>query len=131
MVEETAPPSTGLTRKVAVVVLVMAAFAGAYYLGRRRHAHTLDIFAKCLAGKHVTMYGAFWCPHCRDQKEPFGASFEFVPYVECGIQGSRKESPACLSAGIKRFPTWDFNGERIEGVMPLQQLSAKTGCSLQ
>ena len=131
MTEENTPQQPGLARKVLVVVLVGAAFAAAFYLGRRRHTHTLDNFARCLASKHVVMYGAFWCPHCRDQKEPFGSSFEYVPYVECGIKGSRAETPACLSVGIKRFPTWDFDGARVEGVMPLQALSEKTGCPLK
>ncbi|HUK23977.1 MAG TPA: hypothetical protein VLV49_05305 [Terriglobales bacterium] len=118
-------------RKAGLYLLIIAAFAGAYLLGKRRRNHTLDAFAQCLATKQVKMYGAFWCPHCKDQKDLFGASFEYVPYVECGIKGSREESPACLQIGIKRFPTWDFHGQRHEGVLPLDLLSAKTGCSLQ
>ena len=50
----------------------------------------------------------------------FRSSFQFVPYVECGIPGSRKENETCLAAGVKRFPTWEFpGGERREGVMQL------------
>ena len=54
------------------------------------------------------MYGAYWCPHCADQKEVFGRSFDYVPYIECGIPGSREEAPACNQVGIKHFPTWQF-----------------------
>jgi hypothetical protein len=77
------------------------------------------------------MYGAFWCSHCADQKELFASSFQYVPYVECGIKGSRAENEICLQAGVKRFPTWAFaDGERREGLLQLQALSEKTGCSL-
>jgi hypothetical protein len=128
--DEQKPPPQAL-RKALIALLIMGAFAGAYFLGKRRRNHTLDAFARCLASKQVKMYGAYWCPHCKDQKDVFGPSFEYVPYVECGIKGSREEAPACLQVGVKRFPTWDFNGEKHEGVLPLDALSLKTGCSLQ
>src|ERR1700694_373108 len=59
-------------------VLSVAAFGLAYYLGKRsQHKH--DAFARCLTERGVKMYGAWWCPHCVEQKEKFGASFEYVP----------------------------------------------------
>jgi hypothetical protein len=61
----------------------------------------------------------------------FEASFQFVPYVECGVPGSREEAASCKDAGIKHFPTWQFaDGERREGTQPLVTLGTKTGCSL-
>ena len=61
----------------------------------------------------------------------FESSFQYVPYVECGVPGSREEAPLCKDAGIKHFPTWQFaDGERLEGTLPLQTLATKTGCSL-
>ncbi|HLO07556.1 MAG TPA: hypothetical protein VK198_13000, partial [Terriglobales bacterium] len=66
-----------------------------------------------------------------DQKAMFESSFQYVPYVECGVPGSREEAPLCKDAGIKHFPTWQFaDGERLEGTLPLQTLATKTGCSL-
>ena len=62
------------------------------YLGLRKRGSRLDAFAKCLASKQAKMYGAYWCPHCADQKEMFESSFQYVPYVECGVPGSRDES---------------------------------------
>jgi thiol-disulfide isomerase/thioredoxin len=32
----------------------------------------LDEFAECLKSKGAVFYGAFWCPHCQDQKKLFG-----------------------------------------------------------
>src|SRR5882724_10282577 len=91
-----------------------------------------DVFAKCLAAKQVSMYGLYWCDHCAEQKKMFGSSFQYVPYVECGIKGSRAEEPACIQAGVKNFPTWKLSdGSLVEGVRPLEFLSEKSGCSLQ
>jgi len=77
------------------------------------------------------MYGAYWCPHCEEQKEMFGSSFEYAPYIECGIKGSKGIEAVCTEAGIKRFPTWIFaDGTRVEGEHELQFLGEATGCSL-
>jgi len=119
------------SRKIVTAVLIVAAFAGVTYLGLRKRGSRLDAFAICLATRQAKMYGAYWCPHCADQKEMFESSFKYVPYVECGVPGSRDEAPVCKDAGIKHFPTWQFgDGERQEGTLPLQSLAAKTGCSL-
>jgi hypothetical protein len=119
-------------RKIVTAVLIVAAFAAVIYLGLRKRGNRLDAFGKCLAAKQVKMYGAYWCPHCADQKEMFESSFQYVPYVECGVPGSRDEAPVCKDAGIKHFPTWQFaDGERQEGTLVLQALGAKSGCSLQ
>jgi hypothetical protein len=127
--EEQAKP--GLLRKIGIALLIVAGFAGAYYLGLRKRTLRLNAFAQCLAGKQAKMYGAYWCPHCAEQKEMLGASFQYVPYVECGILGSREESEACIQVGVKHFPTWQFaNGELREGTLSLQTLSEKTGCGL-
>jgi hypothetical protein len=124
-------PKTVRVRAIIIAVLIVGAFGGAYRLGKRKRASRLDVFAQCLAGKQAKMYGLYWCTHCAEQKESFGSSFQYIPYVECGIRGSRGEEASCLQAGVKHFPTWELgNGERVEGALPLQLLSAKTGCSL-
>lgn len=118
-------------RNVVILTLIVSAFVLVYYLGRRHRSRRLDAFAQCLTAKQAKMYGAFWCPHCADQKELFGSSFQYAPYVECGIKGSRAENDTCLQANVKRFPTWEFaGGERREGVLSLQTLAQKTGCAL-
>ena len=79
------------------------------------------------------MYGAWWCPHCQEQKEEFAASFKYVPYVECGIKGdTHAEAQVCKDADIHHFPTWQFppTGERVERILSLETLSDRTGCSL-
>lgn len=130
--DEAAVPSRDWGRKALYAVLIVAAFGGAYYLGRRNQ-HKYDGFAHCLKDRGVLMYGAYWCPHCQDQKKMFGASFEYAPYIECGVEGdTRAEQQVCKDAGIKHFPTWQFppTGERVERVFELETLSERTGCPL-
>ena len=120
-----------MLQKIIVLVLILAAFAGAYYLGRRKRASRLDAFAQCLADHHAKMYGLYWCTHCAEQKQMFGSSFQYISYIECGIKGERGEQQVCIDAGVKNLPTWEFaDGSRREGTQSLLILSQKTGCSL-
>lgn len=115
---------------LVVALVVLAAAWGGYYFYYSK-ASTLDSFAKCLNSKGVRMYGAWWCPHCAEQKEAFGYAFQYVNYVECSPEGSRDTNQTCKQAGVKHFPTWQFaDGSRTEGELPLSQLSQKTGCKL-
>jgi hypothetical protein len=131
-VQQGKPETDGPSRKsliwAGVVVAAIAAYGGWWYYANHRY----NDFAKCLSSKQVKMYGAYWCPHCADQKEEFGKSFQYVNYVECAIKNSRELSPACKAAGVEHFPSWQFgpNLPLVEGVFPLQELSDKTGCSL-
>ena len=117
---------------IGVVFVVLAvAWAGYYFLYYQKPLSTLDSFAKCLSAKGVKMYGAWWCPHCKDQKESFGYSFQYVNYVECSLPGQRPMNDTCKQAGIKNFPTWQYpDGSRTEGLQPLDTLAQKTGCKL-
>lgn len=115
--------------KVWVIVGILVIVAMAVFIPWHRHNQKIDAFAQCLTAKQAKMYGAFWCPHCDEQKEMFGSSFKYAPYTECGIKGSRALTQACQDAGIKRFPTWVFaDGSRTEGEKSLEYLSAQTGC---
>src|SRR5579872_2714934 len=112
---------------LGIAIVLVLAYAGFWYYNNHRY----DDFAKCLGARQVKMYGLYWCPHCADQKAMFGKAFQYVPYVECAIKGSRELAPACSAAGVKLFPSWQFGvNPPVEGVFPLQELSDKTGCSL-
>ena len=90
-----------------------------------------DEFAQCLTEEGVTMYGAWWCPHCERQKEEFGDAFSFVNYVECSPAGTRSMSAACKAEGIEGYPTWEYaDGSRVSGEQRLETLATQTGCEL-
>jgi Thioredoxin len=126
-------PSNQKWRRTAVyAALIAAAFGLAYYLGHRSQ-HQYDAFARCLSDRGVKMYGAYWCPHCQEQKEKFAASFEYAPYIECGVKGdAHAQAQVCKDENVKHYPTWQFppTGERVERIFSLQELSDRTGCAL-
>ena len=75
------------------------------------------------------MYGTFWCPHCRRQKEIFGKeAWAKIPYVECASNGYKANQKLCTANDITGFPTWKFkNGKEASGEMSLQQLAEIAG----
>ena len=112
-------------------IIVVIILVGAFIL-LKDDSGQYDNFSKCLTEKNIKFYGAFWCSHCKNQKEAFGSSFKFVNYIECSLPDISGQTQGCIDAGISGYPTWEFsNGERIEGFVPLETLSEKSGCILQ
>ena len=101
-----------------------------YQMNAEKGPGKYDAFADCLTEKGVKMYGAYWCPHCANQKRMFCSSWDRVTYVECAIEGQNVQTQICQKEGIKSYPTWDFGFERQTGELSFAQLSEKTGCAL-
>ena len=93
----------------------------------------LTPLANCITDAGATMYGAYWCPHCAEQKKLFGKEgFESVDYVECAT-GGPKDVPAnpalCKEKDVGTYPTWIFgDNSRLTGTQPLALLAQRTGC---
>jgi hypothetical protein len=86
--------------------------------------------ALCLKEKKAIFYGAFWCPHCINQKKAFGSAAKDLPYIECSTP-NKEITLECKDAKIEGFPTWVFpSGERLSGEVPMKTLAEKSGCSL-
>lgn len=85
--------------------------------------------AKCITQKDVKMYGAFWCGHCKEQKELFGkTAFEEIDYIECSLPNGQGRTEICKRAGIESYPTWVLpDGSQLPKT-PLAELAQKTGC---
>jgi thiol-disulfide isomerase/thioredoxin len=91
----------------------------------------LDAFATCIKDSGAIFYGAFWCPHCQNQKAMFGASAKLLPYVECSTPDGNSQLPICIDAGVESYPTWEYaDGTRETGEISLERLSEKTACPL-
>lgn len=75
----------------------------------------------------ATMYGAYWCPHCADQKELFGEAVDQVPYVECAADGENAQPQLCQEKGIQGYPTWEIDGELHPGTRTLDELADLSG----
>ncbi|NEP63184.1 MAG: hypothetical protein F6K31_40800, partial [Symploca sp. SIO2G7] len=81
--------------------------------------------AKHLKEVNAKMYGAYWCPHCFDQKQLFGKEAKkYMPYIECADDGANSQTALCRSVPeITGFPTWEINGEFLPGTQTLTALA--------
>ena len=78
----------------------------------------LAALADHLRASGAVFYGAYWCPHCQEQKEAFGASAGRLPYVECDPRGADARPDLCQAAGVRAYPTWVIGGQKLEGEIP-------------
>jgi uncharacterized membrane protein len=85
--------------------------------------------AKHLKQMGVKKYGAYWCPHCYEQKQLFGQeAWKEIEYIECASDGKGKnpQPKLCAEKGIQSFPTWEIKGKLDPGVKVLSKLAAAT-----
>ncbi len=95
----------------------------------QQQGNPTDTFAQCLTENGAKFYGAYWCPHCQNQKTMFGESVKYITYIECALPNERGQTPECTDAGIEAYPTWTFaDGTRKSGELTLAYLAEKTGC---
>lgn len=119
------------TKLVMVLILVVLVAIIVWSSLSEAEPGKYDDFARCLADSGAKMYGAYWCPHCQDQKDMFGKSVRYIPYIECDARGDGANPSACEAAGIEGYPTWIFaNGERRSEVLPLVELAFRSECEL-
>ncbi len=91
----------------------------------------LDSFASCIKDSGALFYGAFWCPHCQNQKALFSSSAKLLPYIECSTPDGKGQIAVCTEAGIEGYPTWKFPDGTIKtGEVSLEDLSELTNCPL-
>jgi len=113
----------GIIVLIVIVAIVMLSDSGS--------SGEYDTFAQCLTDSGVKMYGAYWCPHCEDQKKDFGKSFDKINYIECSLPNRGGQNAECNAAGIKSYPTWELgDGKRVLGGKSLQDLAQLSGCEL-
>ncbi len=94
-----------------------------------------DAFAQCIKDSGAVFYGAFWCPHCQEQKKLFGSSAKLLPYVECSTANGQGQLQVCIDKKIEGYPTWELkDGTRLPvengAGVTLETLAKKTSCTL-
>ena len=115
---------------VAVLALVGG---GAFFLTAEPSEEQKEIteIAQCIKDSGAIFYGAFWCPHCADQKKTLGGRKFNYNYVECSTIDRRGLTPVCKEEGIQNYPTWKFeDGDVCTGAYSLAALASKAGCDL-
>lgn len=117
--------TSGLFLLLFVAVIV----GGIVWYGSRPGQY--DKFATCIKESGATFFGAFWCPHCQEEKSYFGSSWTKLPYVECSTPDGTSQTEVCKENKIESYPTWQFkDGSRQTGTLSLDDLSKFTGCAL-
>jgi hypothetical protein len=111
-------PAASRRPDLPVLLVALAGLAVAGYLAWIKWTGAGALF--CTAG-------AYWCPHCQEQKHKFGDAAGFLPYVECDSKGRNAQPECCERAGVRVFPTWVIGAERHEGVLSLEALAATSG----
>ncbi len=117
--------------KTSIFIVILVVGLVGFFIYNSNRPGELDDFALCLKDKGLKFYGAFWCPHCQNQKKMFGRSERMLPYIECSTPDGKNQLQFCNDAGIKGYPTWEYpDGSRDEGEIPLDRLAEKSGCQL-
>jgi uncharacterized membrane protein/glutaredoxin len=94
--------------------------------------------AKHLKKIGAKMYGAYWCPHCHDEKELFGKeAAQIINYIECDPGGVNPQTELCQQIlekakkesgqDVVGFPTWEINGKFYMGTQTLTDLADRSG----
>ncbi len=122
---------------IAIVMILVCAAIGYSIFGTATPGETtttvvdpaVEEFAQCLTDKDVTFFGAFWCPHCQEQKKLFGQFLSKVKYVECSMPDGNSQTQTCKDQNITSYPTWQFaDGSRVTGEQSLEALATKASC---
>ena len=122
--------STG-TKVIAAVVAIVVIGLGYVVMNKESGPGKYDQFATCIKDSGATFYGAFWCPHCQEQKRMFGSSAKLLPYIECSLPDGKTRTQECIDKGIESYPTWFFkDGTKKSGAIPLDELAKATSCTL-
>ncbi len=118
---------------IAVVIVGICLLVGGKFLSVQQEAvleGAYKEFAQCIADSKAKFFGAFWCPHCQEQKELFGDAATLLPYTECSTADKQGQTQVCVDAKITGYPTWEFEGgKRINGTLSLETLAKETVCS--
>ncbi|MGE0383965.1 MAG: vitamin K epoxide reductase family protein [Gammaproteobacteria bacterium] len=113
---------------VALTAVMHLGYAGAFDAAVGSEDPYLRALAEHLAGNGAKFYGAYWCPHCQEQKHLFGASAPRLPYVECNPNGRNGGmAPDCRAQNLQGYPTWIIGGRHYEEVIAPDRLARLTG----
>ena len=116
-VEKKSKKTTWVTVGIIIGVIILA-----YFLINKPKTETPEAVAKCI-GEKSTLYVRTGCSHCRTQENMFGDNLKYLNIIDCLY-----EKDKCIEKEITNVPAWIINGEKIEGVQPIDKLRKLTGC---
>ena len=98
-------------------------YTGYSVIGESADSEKAEKLALCLKEENSTMFGAYWCPHCQNQKKMFGSSFQYINYIEC-----TENKELCSTKGISGYPTWEISGNLYSGEKTFEELEQLAHC---
>ena len=118
---------------IGVAILIIIIVGGLWYADKaeapKRIAYTA--LAQCLTDNETIFYGAFWCPHCAQQKSSFGQAGKALPYTECSTPDRADQTQICKDEEIVSYPTWKFkSGAVCTGFVNPEIVAHLSNCSL-
>ncbi len=114
-----------------VLVLVLIAFYTLRKVEEPNRALHAEL-AQCLKDNGAVFYGAFWCPHCAEQKGLFQSKSAqaLLPYIECSTADQKDQTQVCKNEKIVSYPTWKFaNGFVCPTLLRPELLAYLSECS--
>ena len=112
----------------AVVLGLQLHFSGLFDPAAGPEDPWLKGLATHLSERGAYFYGAYWCPHCQQQKAMFEASADRLPYVECTPDGRNGAvSLVCRDAQVSDYPTWVIAKRRVTGAVEPKELARLSG----
>ncbi len=73
-------------------------------------------------------FGAWWCPHCFEQRQLLGqAAYKKITSIECDPGGVDPQPQVCQASGVQSYPSWEINDKLYAGVQEPQELAAASG----
>jgi glutaredoxin len=121
------PPSAIPLRLVSGLAILGLALSGCNLGGGAAAESYEQRLAEHLTEQDITMYGAYWCPHCNTQKELFGPAVKSIQYVECDPEGENAQPQLCRDKNIAGYPTWEIDGQLYPGTHSLEELAELSG----
>ena len=118
---------------IALILLITGVVGTLWHLNAKdapRRAAYAEL-AECLKEKGAEFYGAYWCPHCAQQKSLFGSAQKKLPYIECADRDTQEKTEECKEKKIATYPTWHFkDSTRCTGLVSVEVLAHQSGCAL-
>ena len=115
-----------------IILIVLVVFALLHTESEEAPKRAAQIeLAQCVADSGSIFYGAFWCPHCAQQKSAFGIASKKLPYVECSTPDRSGQTEVCVDEEIRSFPTWKFPGGAVcTGFVSPEIVAHLSSCSI-
>ncbi|MEA5472551.1 vitamin K epoxide reductase family protein [Spirulina sp. 06S082] len=121
-------PPTLINGRIPIPALKTASTPGIGWDITTKSSTSEIALAQHLSKIGAKMYGAYWCPHCGEQKLLLGnQALSQINYIECDRKGKNSQTAQCHAVGITSFPTWEIDGELYPGIQSLEKLAQLSG----